>query len=1184
MSASTLRWGTGLLLLVAIVGLGLLLFVFEPVRSGPSDPPPASGNDLLEAGPGASTLVDSISGSGDDGAEGDDPAAKRQQESQPTAVSTASVHGTVRLRAGLSPAANVRVRAHSRDAPLAVIRISDATEDSLEPAATHSFKRDFGPNRTPAEAAPAATADLDASRTERWDIQTLTDEQGMFRFENLPAAPRAIDVDHPGLRAEDRRRLSPAERSGEIAIEIFLIPAGSVEGIVLTEAGAPAPNAKVVLTADFDPFKIASGTLRMRQPAEVSTDELGRFAVPGVPCLELFHLTASAPDSGPSLSVAVEVSAGQTANVTLSLERAGSLTIAVRDHEQRWVAGAQVKLFPSQFKLDEMTQGGDEGRERRGKTGADGVQCFAGLAPKEYDVVVIAEGFLIARHKRVRVELDAQARLEVVLESGLTVSGKVIDPQDQPVTSARVRASKKLGFMQKIEQSTVGEPLWSKVDKNGEFHLRGVSEGTLHIEARATGFTAVEVDCEASREVTITLAPEGSIEGIVISRMTSQPVTRFKLSAEMRSSGFSLDFLRMAEEVFLKRELPYLTPNGKFKLLGLDAGEYQLTLRADGHAELKSPWIMVAAGQTVRGVILSMVRESTISGTVVDDQTQQPVKDAEIRIAQGSQNPVESALSQFFEATGATTDLDGAFTLRGLCAGTFDLVVKHADFAETTQNDVVLAAEQDLAGLKIRLRRGGEVYGTVSDESHEPRVGARVLASNSTGSLLKTSTTDENGDYSIQGLCAGQYVLTRMPEDLTIDMENLMDVGQSIDTRSVQIGEGERVRADFTQETAATGSLEGRITQGGEPLSGMVVSVVQQGEALPGAGSAGTHSTVSKEDGSYVLAGLRQGPALVQVIDGDFALSGSGGSQSREVEIRADGPTHLDLSIPTGAVEGVVVDVDGHPLSGIPVYAESQVRGGSNAYAAFSQQRSSFSQSGADGRFRLPRLADGSFRVAAGGRDLLGFQSSKYALTARSDVLVKGGQTTSIGELRIARGGAVTGTVKNTRGMPLSGASVFLRRAEEQGEYLELFSTAVSDSSGKYRYEGVPSAAFDVVCRAQGHAVQVFPNVRVRADEDSRVDFELPSGTLVFLDTGGLDLSQIKSYDVAVIGPHGRIPVGLLSLTEIAGSLLEPAAPGLIRLGTYDAGDYVVEGEINGTRIHREYRLSGESEMTIPLQ
>lgn len=155
---------------------------------------------------------------------------------------------------------------------------------------------------------------------------------------------------------------------------------------------------------------------------------------------------------------------------------------------------------------------------------------------------------------------------------------------------------------------------------------------------------------------------------------------------------------------------------------------------------------------------------SAIEGTVVDAQSGEPVRRAEVTaFATGQDAPDPQSIA---------TDANGHFVINGLPAGKYRVRVEANRFAPQSYGesrlggrgkDVDVAVGQDVSGVDFRLIPCGVVTGEVHDEAGDPVEGAMVHAipvgrrrGVQGGNQVQTN---DLGQYRLYNLPPGQYVI-----------------------------------------------------------------------------------------------------------------------------------------------------------------------------------------------------------------------------------------------------------------------------------------------------------------------------------------------------------------------------------------------------------------------------------------
>jgi hypothetical protein len=776
-------------------------------------------------------------------------------------------------------------------------------------------------------------------------------------------------------------------------------------------------------------------------------------------------------------------------------------------------------------------------------------------------------------------ESEVEARLIAV--AGLELRGRVEARDGVAIAGANVAVYPEPTLVNLGEMVHAGRA-HAKTAEDGTFSLRGLPAGRQKLDVSARGYQTASLTVEAGGEAQVVVLPSrGILEGIVYSRRDGGPQRRFELMLSRKRDLMAFADPAAAESL-LDVRLPFQTENGKFRVTGVNPGALQLTVSAEGHGAASGS-VELAEGEVRRGILFFLEPEAVIEGVVVDASTLAPIAGAQVRRdEQGGM--VEAMLAQFLGGErGATTDAEGRFRIGGLSAGAHRVIASREDYCDATSPAVELAAGAVHASLRLELQRGGEIFGTVSAPDGTPAPGVTVICQQMAPLKIHTAKCDAGGEYRVGGLAPGNYTLTRLPEKLEFGAgTDLAEISNSVQVQSVRLRAGESLRVDFSGAPSGSSTLQGRVTQLREPVSGALVSaVVQRPEA--DAQSASPRTATTAADGTYVLEGLPAGHAIVQVVQLDFAAAGAAGSSAMAAATLEEGATtRVDLVIPAGAIEGVVADaVTGEPLAGIAVYAGAGRDSTLNAFE-LAQRRTAMNRTAADGRFELTGLRAGSYRVVAGAADLFSGASPTHAVTVLDGIVVPEGGRADAGTIRMPPAARIHGTVRGAGGAPLSGASIFLR-AGADGDYLEEWTGVSSNDAGEFEYIGVPEGRWDVLARAAGHAGGVARGVVARPGSAAQVSLELVGGTEVFAQIGEVDLARLLDLRVEVIGPEGRIPLTLFGLGDLADLMAQPWSPERLRLGRFGPGRYEVRGRLGEERFEKTFELAGEPELTIPV-
>lgn len=322
----------------------------------------------------------------------------------------------------------------------------------------------------------------------------FTDDAGRFR---LPFREGAlIEARHARWGRAQARVDFRVEASGLLRLTLEPWPDGGappavvVRGLVVDALDAGVPLAWVKVTRAVTP---AFGEPEVRAEALLETDEAGRFSTqvegPGPWTLQARGQgTLSEPESTDG------------APVTLRLREGAVLEGRVRDGQ-----GAPVRVFSVLVsrRLGALQRAALEPTH---VVDAEGHFRLHALPPGPAEVVVVAPGLSLSEPVAVELAASQPRRVEVVLERGAEVSGRVVDRESgAPIEGARVSLER-----------AAADPLLSGVvartGADGRFRLEGLPSGRHSLFVAAVTHDArlltVELDARApTPELRIDLAP-----------------------------------------------------------------------------------------------------------------------------------------------------------------------------------------------------------------------------------------------------------------------------------------------------------------------------------------------------------------------------------------------------------------------------------------------------------------------------------------------------------------------------------------------------------------------------------------------------------------------------------------------------------------------------------------------------
>lgn len=453
------------------------------------------------------------------------------------------------------------------------------------------------------------------------------------------------------------------------------------------------------------------------------------------------------------------------------------------------------------------------------------------------------------------------------------------------------------------------------------------------------------------------------------------------------------------------------------------------------------------------------------------------------------------------------TDEEGRFAIE-LPEPSSAVVITKAGYASMViDRDWRAAASRE---LDIRMERGAVMSGRVIERGI-PAIGARVIARRLDDASNTPPTyqaeTDDQGEYRIGGLPAGQYTVTasstpqvvRITPGSTTDREAVQGIAfgrypvfAGSSKREVSVRGGQEtgdvdfevsgLQATVPPEAAALlkaaesgpGAITGRVvTPSGQPVSGALVSV---------SGNKQSRMVIADANGRFDAGRFQDGEYRIETGKSGYLTpefrGPSDSETTRIVQVRADARVH-DIEVVLargGAIAGAIVDSAGEPFQGVLVRAMRirQVDGRTVAAAAgwprLTDER---------GRYRIFGLPPGTYLIVASlnatesevdGR-ARGFAPVYYPATAHVEsaqsVQVEFGSGVTGVDLTFTASSAarVSGRALNAAGDPLPGRVALATSARSRSVAAEPRFARI-ERNGSFELADVPSG--DYVLQALG--------------------------------------------------------------------------------------------------------------------
>jgi protocatechuate 3,4-dioxygenase beta subunit len=543
---------------------------------------------------------------------------------------------------------------------------------------------------------------------------------GSFELTDVPPGKWTIRASASGYRTADVSGVEVGQGETKEGVVLSLKKGGSLSGRVLDpQRGTGVPNASVSWRAQGGGMGGFGGPAALFGGGNNSTatDANGQFSFDGLPDGKV-TITASHPDY---LDAARDVAPDQQQSVDITLGTGGSISGSVVGSDGRVpVAGAQVSL----------NEEGDSSNFANETTKSDGNGgfLFEHLRAGRYRLTAQGASGSSQPAEVLLGENQSQGGVMVQMISGALVHGSVTGLPPGRLGGVRITASGS-GY----SDSTL-------TDDNGGYSLSNVpailvrlNASTSFLQGRSTSKT-VQV-AENTPDVSVDIAFDGlsSLSGRVT--RGEQPLGGLFVNAVPDSpAGQGQRFSSQTDD------------NGSYSLQGMTDGNYQVNVAGQGVNYRK---VFTVSGDTAGDIQLPGV---TISGSVIDNSTSQPVDGATVQAEAGAQ-------TQAVSMKRAATDSNGNYSIDDVDPGNYQVTARKAGYQLKTQS---VSVGTDPAQLDFALQPGAGVQILVLDGMTGiplAAVNALALSAGGTVAYQGSISLDATGTGEIPSLALGRYAI-----------------------------------------------------------------------------------------------------------------------------------------------------------------------------------------------------------------------------------------------------------------------------------------------------------------------------------------------------------------------------------------------------------------------------------------
>jgi protocatechuate 3,4-dioxygenase beta subunit len=700
---------------------------------------------------------------------------------------------------------------------------------------------------TTGERAPAASDSPAIPRGggdgfESWTAVTGAD--GRFTVAALPAGLMDLRVAKEGF-APVAVRAAPVP-AGEGACDfgtVILEPAVEVRGLVVDRGGQPVSGAEVYAGKDLRRLRFATdaGVPIDRKP-EATTGADGRFVLPDLRRGERLDLEVRAAGYRPGSAAGVP--APNTRPVRIVLDRGVRVAGRVVDAGGRPVAGAELELRSER-------PGGERGIIRhvggataRTAADADGRFVFDGIPPGGATLDAWAAGFQPAQGRDLRLPPEGVDGLEVELDRGAVIAGRVRTSAGDPVEDARVVCGSAAAVS----------------DADGLYRLEGIPTGRRKVQLLHRDYLPFDRELDVrpgDNPLDLVLAEGREVEGRVVDRA---------------GEGIAAAEIALFPAGSPREQTARSGADGAFRFPNVQAGVWSLRAGKEGYLPAEAAGAVTVTDAPVRGVVIRLDRGARIAGRILNLDLYD-LAEVEVR-ARRDDGTVERP---------GRVNFQGVYEIAHLGPGEWVVTAELRGGTREARGRVDLEPDQEEARLDLELGGRLTLTGRVL-YGGEPLAGASLSLRGHDVTAARQVATDWEGAFRVEDLQPGAYRLQ------VVSQRELLNHSEELRLDSDR---------DLLVQIAAV-PVSGTVADSASaaPLPDAVVSL----RRLEGGEAAFLIAIATDADGYFALPAVTEGRYRLTATHDGYApsereLDVGAASSLRDMKIPLDPAAGLDLDV-----------------------------------------------------------------------------------------------------------------------------------------------------------------------------------------------------------------------------------------------------------------------------------------------
>lgn len=623
-------------------------------------------------------------------------------------------------------------------------------------------------------------------------------------------------------------------------------------------------------------------------------------------------------------------------------------------------------------------------------TNAEGNYSFTQLSAGTYNLNFVASSFITATRTTTITAGQTQVLNVTLQPQPGSVTGTVLSQDGTPLNGATIKL---------IDQfNTVITTVTTNAQ--GQYTISSVTPGQYSITVSASNFQSqsrgVTINSGQTTVSNFTLIPS---PGTVTGTITGSAGTPIEVAViEVLDSGSNV--------------IASTTSNaqGQYTINQLAPGTFRLRATAQNF-QTSLLGFTIQAGQTTNQNIVLQPSPGTLTGTLTDAQTGNPLIGASVNVVNQANVTIATAI----------TNAQGQYTIANLAPGTYTVTFGQQGYASQTVGTVIKA--NTTTTLSTALNQNvGVIAGTVTNNQGTPLIGTviNVFLNNN---LVASVNTNETGTYTIPNLAPGNYTVNALAQNFQSQV------------KGAQVSAFQTTTVNFAlipDPGVLTGTI---IDTNGNTVSGTIINV------RTNAGGAVIGNAVSDQSGLYTVPNLAPGNYIVTATAPNLQTA----SQGTTIPSNQTTTLNFTLAFSPVTITGIILNQQtGESIAGAQIQVRILDANGAVVANVLANQQ---------GIFEVPQLAPGTYTI---------FATAPNFQTNFASVNVPPGSQPNIQISLVPSPGYIVGQVVNTiTGDPIGGATISVVNQNN----IQL-KTVLTDSQGNYTIEGLPPGSYNLVVSA----------------------------------------------------------------------------------------------------------------------